>query len=102
MAILNTLRHYDKPRRTGSIIERPLWETRALVTHVVCLEGAKVDIDETLIVSFQPELANIRQWVYESSACAKSAWSADRLDAIVQPASGGMGDEANPAGFAIG
>lgn len=45
-AILGSLRHYDKLKRIGSNLERPLWESRALVTHVVCLDGAKVEIDD--------------------------------------------------------
>lgn len=45
--ILEMLRRYDKPRRPHVITS----DQRAsrLITHVVCLEGGKVRVDETAI-----------------------------------------------------
>ena len=48
--ILDSLRHYDKPKRSDKGPLKSLWEARALVTHVVCLEKAAVKVDETLKV----------------------------------------------------
>jgi hypothetical protein len=44
-AILGTLRHYDRPKRQPSVAVPTVWEAQRLVTHVVCLEGAKVELD---------------------------------------------------------
>ncbi len=49
-AILDSLRHYDKPKRTGNLVDRPMWASRALVTHVVCLDGGGVDVDDAVEV----------------------------------------------------
>lgn len=51
--ILEMLRRYDKPRRPHVITN----EQRAsrLITHVVCLEGGNVNVDETAIKVCDPK-----------------------------------------------
>lgn len=49
MTILGALRHYDKPKRQTSLAMPTVWEATRLVTHVVCLDGAKVELDTELI-----------------------------------------------------
>ncbi len=66
-AMLDSLRHNDKPKRSGTLYSMPLWEPRALITHVVYLDGAKVMMDDGVEVSWIIEPADDRQW--ESESC---------------------------------
>ena len=51
-AILGTLRHYDRPKKQHAHnfpLMPTVWDPKRLVTHVVYLEGAKVDLDPVAI-----------------------------------------------------
>ncbi|KGB74917.2 hypothetical protein CNBG_0755 [Cryptococcus deuterogattii R265] len=51
--ILAMLRHYDKPKRNRArdqLLPRPEWKATNLISHVVWLEGAKVEIDQDQIL----------------------------------------------------
>ncbi|OWZ57723.1 hypothetical protein C368_00891 [Cryptococcus neoformans 125.91] len=51
--ILAMLRHYDKPRRNRArdqLLPGPEWKAANLISHVVWLEGAKIEIDEDQIL----------------------------------------------------
>lgn len=71
--ILEMLRRYDKPRRPHVITS----DQRAsrLITHVVCLEGGSVRVDETairvghMLVSPMNLAHLIRVWVSNLSKC---------------------------------
>jgi hypothetical protein len=47
-SILGTLHHYDKPTRPSIRVggEVTSWKPTDLITHVVCLEGGQVPLDE--------------------------------------------------------
>lgn len=50
------LRHYDKPKRNRTreqLLPGPEWKAANLISHVVWLEGAKIEIDEDQILVSQ-------------------------------------------------
>lgn len=50
------LRHYNKPRRNRArdqLVPGPEWKAANLISHVVWLEGAKIEIDEDQILVSQ-------------------------------------------------
>ena len=50
-SLLSSLRHYDKPARpkTDGAMPKTVWESRTLITHIVYLEGGRVEMDEEAI-----------------------------------------------------
>ena len=100
-AILDSLRHYDKPKRSDRGAFKSLWETRALVTHVVCLEHSMVEVDDALQVSeSRPyELMGKGNGRRNRPSSINSTWSVRGGDALVQHAGGRVGDDKGHGGF---
>ncbi|KAK4687033.1 hypothetical protein P7C73_g3084, partial [Tremellales sp. Uapishka_1] len=59
--ILDTLRHYDAPKRTRGRAPKPniAWESRSLLTHIVYLEGGAVEVDREAIEAMGIEMVMV-------------------------------------------
>lgn len=61
------LRHYDKPKRNRArdqLLPRPEWKATNLISHVVWLEGAKVEIDQDQILVSQRWTVSIHSRIW--------------------------------------
>lgn len=61
------LRHYDKPKRNRAreqLLPGPEWKAANLISHVVWLEGAKVEIDQDQIIVSQRWTVSIHSRVW--------------------------------------
>lgn len=65
------LRHYDKPKRNRTreqLLPGPEWKAANLISHVVWLEGAKIEIDEDqILVSQKWKCINSSVWLIKTN-----------------------------------
>ncbi|WVF69156.1 hypothetical protein IAT40_003931 [Kwoniella sp. CBS 6097] len=68
--ILAMLRHYDKPKRNrhqDQLLPGPTWRTSDLISHVIYLEGAGVEMDKEAIATSGIKIVSVPASVHRST-----------------------------------